>query len=108
MFSASRTNCCVTRSSTALSEATVTAASFALCQRSWYSTSAIEKFDRARSREVAREVTQFNEILVAQERPYLLVGVGRWGSLDPWNLIQWIAPYLFARRVVGQNTHELS
>ncbi len=31
-----------------------------------------------------------------------------WGSLDPWNLVQWIAPYLFAKRVVGQNTHELS
>lgn len=31
-----------------------------------------------------------------------------WGSLDPWNLVQWIAPYLFVRRVVGQNTHALS
>lgn len=31
-----------------------------------------------------------------------------WGSLHPFNLIQWIAPYLYARRVVGQNTHELS
>ena len=30
-----------------------------------------------------------------------------WGSLDPLNLIQWIAPYLFAHRVLGENTHEL-
>ena len=29
-----------------------------------------------------------------------------WGSLDPLNLIQFVAPYLFQSRVVGQNTHE--
>jgi Bacterial membrane protein YfhO len=32
---------------------------------------------------------------------------GAWGSLDPLNLIQLVAPYLFVNRVVGQNTHEL-
>ncbi len=41
-------------------------------------------FDRARSREVAHEVSMFNTKLVGENRPYLLVGVGRWGSLDPW------------------------
>lgn len=44
----------------------------------------IDKFDRSKSREVAREVTQFNEQLLDEGRPYLLIGVGRWGSLDPW------------------------
>lgn len=44
----------------------------------------IHKFDRAKSLEVAAEVTHFNEELLAQNRPYLLVGVGRWGTLDPW------------------------
>ena len=29
------------------------------------------------------------------------------GSLHPLNVVQWIAPYLFTSRVVGQNTHEL-
>ncbi len=29
------------------------------------------------------------------------------GSLHPLNLVQLLAPYLFATRVVGQNTHEL-
>ncbi len=41
-------------------------------------------FDRSRSREVAKEVSQFNSQLLAEQRPYLLIGVGRWGSLDPW------------------------
>jgi hypothetical protein len=31
-----------------------------------------------------------------------------WGSLHPFNAVQLIAPYLFATRVVGQNTHELN
>ncbi|MBS4029722.1 MAG: histidine kinase [Ignavibacteriales bacterium] len=44
----------------------------------------IHKFDRAKSREVATEVSSFNEQLIAEQRPYLLIGVGRWGSLDPW------------------------
>ena len=29
-----------------------------------------------------------------------------WGSLHPLNLLQLVAPYLFAGRVVGDNTHE--
>jgi hypothetical protein len=42
------------------------------------------RFDRAKSMEVAHEVSQFNEKLIYQNRPYLLIGVGRWGTLDPW------------------------
>ena len=41
-------------------------------------------FDRAKSRQVALEVSQFNTRLTSERRPYLLIGVGRWGSLDPW------------------------
>ncbi len=41
-------------------------------------------FERGRSRDVAQEVEQFNARLLAEGKPYLLVGVGRWGSLDPW------------------------
>lgn len=43
-----------------------------------------QTFDRARSRDVAMEVASFNKVLLDQQRPYLLIGVGRWGSLDPW------------------------
>ncbi|HTP13023.1 MAG TPA: histidine kinase, partial [Bacteroidota bacterium] len=43
-----------------------------------------EHFDRSQTREVAREVNLMNSRLVAENRPYLLIGVGRWGSLDPW------------------------
>jgi len=43
-----------------------------------------EQFDRSRTRDVAREVFELNEKLLDERRPYLLIGVGRWGSLDPW------------------------
>jgi hypothetical protein len=43
-----------------------------------------QRFDRLRSHEVAREVTIFNTKMLSANRPYLLVGVGRWGSLDPF------------------------
>ena len=41
-------------------------------------------FERSRTREVAKEVSKFNSQLISEDRPYLLIGVGRWGSLDPW------------------------
>jgi CheY-like chemotaxis protein len=44
----------------------------------------VERFKRAKSRDAAFEVMYFNEKLAAQHKPYLLIGVGRWGSLDPW------------------------
>jgi hypothetical protein len=34
--------------------------------------------------EAARAVARFNRTLVAEARPYLLIGVGRWGSTHPW------------------------
>jgi CheY-like chemotaxis protein len=44
----------------------------------------IEKFDRAKSKDVADEISRLNEKLVNEKKPYILIGVGRWGSLDPW------------------------
>ncbi|MBS1262599.1 MAG: Prodigiosin synthesizing transferase PigC [Calditrichaeota bacterium] len=41
-------------------------------------------FDRSRTREVSADVARINSTLQKQERPYLLIGLGRWGSTDPW------------------------
>ena len=43
-----------------------------------------QRFERSRSQEVARAVAHFNATLGAENRPYVLIGVGRWGSTDPW------------------------
>jgi hypothetical protein len=41
-------------------------------------------FDRASSQQTAAEIAAFNAQLIRENRPYLLIGIGRWGSLDPW------------------------
>ncbi len=43
-----------------------------------------QRFERGRSQEVATAVARFNHRLNADHRPYLLIGVGRWGSNEPW------------------------
>ncbi len=44
----------------------------------------IKKFDRGRSKDVAHEINQLNKKLTDKNKHYVLIGVGRWGSLDPW------------------------
>jgi hypothetical protein len=44
----------------------------------------VKRFDRSRTREIARTVGQFDARLQEKRRPYLLIGVGRWGSADPF------------------------
>ncbi|MGD1214239.1 MAG: PEP/pyruvate-binding domain-containing protein [Terriglobales bacterium] len=43
-----------------------------------------QRFERSRSQEVAKAVAQFNRLLNEENRPYLLIGFGRWGSTEPW------------------------
>ena len=42
-----------------------------------------KRFERAQSPETAAEVARFNGRLLGEERPYVLIGVGRWGSRGP-------------------------
>lgn len=43
-----------------------------------------DKFDRSKSKETAREVSEINTRLLSERRSYILLGIGRWGSMDPW------------------------
>ncbi|MFY9824797.1 MAG: PEP/pyruvate-binding domain-containing protein [Thermoanaerobaculia bacterium] len=43
-----------------------------------------QRFERAQSREAAMEIGRLNGRLLAENVPYVLIGVGRWGSRDPW------------------------
>ncbi len=42
------------------------------------------RFDRSMSYAAAAEIARFNVELTEVGKPYLLIGVGRWGSTDPW------------------------
>ena len=57
-------------------------------------------FERARSREVAQTITRLNTKLVEEARPYLLIGVGRWGSNDPWLGIPVVWDQISGARVI--------
>ena len=43
-----------------------------------------DRFDRAKTAEIAAQVARLNAELVAEGVPYILFGLGRWGSADPW------------------------
>jgi len=43
-----------------------------------------EAFEARFTARIAAELDAVNRMLVAEERPYLLIGFGRWGSADPW------------------------
>ena len=43
----------------------------------------VDTFQRSRSHDAAREVAKINARLLDERRGYLLIGPGRWGSLDP-------------------------
>jgi len=43
-----------------------------------------ETFDGSKTREMAQEIGAINRKLHQDNRAYLLIGPGRWGSADPW------------------------
>ncbi len=43
-----------------------------------------DTFDSAHTTAIAQAIATVNARLVADHRPYLLMGPGRWGSFDPW------------------------
>ena len=43
-----------------------------------------ESFQAKLTPTIASELERINRILVEEDRPYLLLGFGRWGSSDPW------------------------
>jgi hypothetical protein len=43
-----------------------------------------DSFEAALTPEIAAELERINRGLLADGRPYLLIGFGRWGSSDPW------------------------
>ncbi len=60
----------------------------------------IHRFERARSQEVAQEVARFNAELTARGTNYALIGVGRWGSADPFLGIPVTWDQIAAARVI--------
>jgi len=43
-----------------------------------------EKFDISKSREIALEIEEINKKFIKDNKKYVLIGYGRWGTSDPW------------------------
>ncbi|MFP4060687.1 MAG: PEP/pyruvate-binding domain-containing protein [Bacteroidales bacterium] len=43
-----------------------------------------ETFDASKNKEIAALVEEINEFFIHEEKNYILIGPGRWGSSDPW------------------------
>jgi len=62
-----------------------------------------ESFDPAKSSQIASDVAQLNDKFLEENKNYILVGPGRWGSTDPWLGIPVKWPNISAARVIVES-----
>ena len=65
-----------------------------------------DRFDPAHTMLIAREIERINTDLVSQQKGYVLVGPGRWGSSDPWLGIPIKWPHISGARLIVESTLE--
>jgi hypothetical protein len=63
-----------------------------------------ESFEPRLTRQVAAELEQLNRRLLEENRSYLLLGFGRWGSSDPWLGIPVSWGQIAGARVIVEST----
>ncbi len=61
-------------------------------------------FDPSKTRTMAEEIESINVKMVAEKKPYLLIGFGRWGSSDSWLGIPVSWRQISGARVVVEST----
>lgn len=59
-------------------------------------------FDPSKSDQMASEIDSLNDLAKAEDRNYILVGPGRWGSSDPWLGISVKWPQISQARVIAE------
>ena len=59
-----------------------------------------DSFDASKSKEIAEEVGKLNERMLKENKNYVLIGPGRWGSSDPWLGIPVKWPQISMSRVI--------
>ncbi len=62
-----------------------------------------ESFDAAKNSDIANDLGGLNEKFIEEQRNYVLVGPGRWGSSDPWLGIPVKWPQISAARVIVES-----
>ncbi|MFW5823005.1 MAG: PEP/pyruvate-binding domain-containing protein [Tangfeifania sp.] len=59
-----------------------------------------EKFDKTKTRQMAREITDINSLLEKEGKEFILIGPGRWGSRDPYTGIPVLWSNISKARVI--------
>jgi hypothetical protein len=59
-----------------------------------------ERFDRLRTTQIAAEIEKINETMIAEERRYVLIGPGRWGTKDRFIGIPVLWPMISNAKVI--------
>jgi uncharacterized protein (DUF1499 family) len=62
-----------------------------------------ETFNSANTRHIAAAVEAINKKFIAQNKNYILIGPGRWGSSDPWLGIPVIWPQISAAKIIVES-----
>jgi hypothetical protein len=65
-----------------------------------------ERFDKAKTLEMAAEIGQINKEMVEDGRQYLLIGPGRWGTRDRWIGIPVDWPQISGAKVIIETSLE--
>jgi len=62
-----------------------------------------EAFNASKNQQIACELEKLNRQLIAENRHYILVGPGRWGSADPWLGIPVKWPHISNAQVIVES-----
>lgn len=65
-----------------------------------------QDFDAARTVEIGKEISRLNAQLAKEDRKYILIGPGRWGSADSWLGIPVRWADISGAAVIVETTHE--
>ena len=63
-------------------------------------------FDKSRTREMAKEIERINRAMVEENRQYILIGPGRWGTRDRWIGIPVNWPQISNAKVIVETSLE--
>ncbi len=44
----------------------------------------LDNFDKSKTEDMAKEIQEINNLMIDQDRKYVLIGPGRWGTRDRW------------------------
>ncbi len=62
-----------------------------------------ESFDPAQTQEIVKRINDINDAFLKEDKNYVLVGPGRWGSSDPWLGIPVKWPQISAARLIVES-----